>query len=51
MKQLQIGLDTVMHLLDDCGVEWDRFDEEDRAYIKANYADDYQKYFAELDRP
>jgi len=29
--------------------EWDRYDEEDRAYIKANYPDDYAKYFAALE--
>jgi hypothetical protein len=26
--------------------EWGQFDEEDRAYVKANYPDDYGKYFA-----
>ena len=26
--------------------EWNQFDEEDRAYVKANYPDDYAKYFA-----
>ncbi len=26
--------------------EWGQFDEEDRAYVKANYPDDYVKYFA-----
>jgi hypothetical protein len=26
--------------------EWGRFDEEDRAYVKANYPDDYGKHFA-----
>lgn len=26
--------------------EWGQLDEEDRAYVKANYPDDYAKYFA-----
>ena len=26
--------------------EWDQFDEEDRAPVKANFPDDYAKYFA-----
>jgi hypothetical protein len=26
--------------------EWDQFDEEDRAYFKANFPDDFAKYFA-----
>jgi hypothetical protein len=26
--------------------EWDQFDEEDRAYVKANFPDDHAKYFA-----
>jgi len=26
--------------------EWGQFDEEDRGYTKANYPDDYAKYFA-----
>jgi len=30
--------------------EWDQFDEEDRGYVKANYSDDYAKYFAAFDR-
>jgi len=30
--------------------EWDLFDEEDRAYIKANYADDYAKLFAQFEK-
>jgi hypothetical protein len=29
--------------------EWDRLDEEDQAYVKANYPDDYAKYFAALE--
>jgi hypothetical protein len=28
--------------------EWDQFDEVDKAYIKANYADDYAKYFSQF---
>jgi hypothetical protein len=28
--------------------EWNQFDEEDKAYIKANYADDYAKYFSQF---
>ena len=28
--------------------EWNQFDEEDRAYIKANYAEDYTRYFSLL---
>ena len=28
--------------------EWDQFDEVDKAYIKANYADDYAKYFLQF---
>ncbi len=28
--------------------EWSQFDEEDRAYIAANYAEDYAKYFSQL---
>ena len=29
--------------------EWGQFDEEDRAYVKANHPDDYAKYFAAFD--
>jgi hypothetical protein len=29
--------------------EWGQFDEEDRACAKANYPDDYAKYFAVFD--
>ncbi|HWY45546.1 MAG TPA: hypothetical protein VNX66_18775 [Candidatus Sulfotelmatobacter sp.] len=29
--------------------EWGQFDEEDRAYVKTNYPDDYAKYFAAFD--
>jgi hypothetical protein len=25
--------------------EWDHFDKQDRKYLKANYPDDYKKYF------
>lgn len=28
--------------------EWNQFDEADKAYIKANYADDYAKYFSQF---
>jgi hypothetical protein len=28
--------------------EWNQFDKEDKAYIKANYADDYAKYFSQF---
>jgi hypothetical protein len=28
--------------------EWGQFDEEDKAYIKANCADDYAKYFSQF---
>jgi hypothetical protein len=30
--------------------EWNQFDEEDRAYIKANYADDNARYFSQEDK-
>ena len=30
--------------------EWRQFDEEDRAYIKTNYVDDYAKFFSQFDR-
>ena len=29
--------------------EWSQFDEEDRAYVKANCPDDYAKYLAAFD--
>jgi hypothetical protein len=29
--------------------EWGQFDEEDKMYIKANYPEDYEKYFAEFE--
>jgi hypothetical protein len=29
--------------------EWDQFDEEDRAYVKAHHPDDYAKHFAAFD--
>ena len=29
--------------------EWDQFDEEERAHIKANYPDDYAKFFAHFE--
>ena len=29
--------------------EWGQFDVEDRSYIKANYPDDYAKFFAQFD--
>lgn len=29
--------------------EWSRFDAEDKAYIRANYADDYARFFAQLE--
>ena len=29
--------------------EWGQFDEEGRAYAKANYPDDYAKYFLALE--
>ncbi len=29
--------------------EWGHFDEEDKVYIKANYPEDYAKYFAEFE--
>lgn len=29
--------------------EWDQFDEEDRSYVKANYPDDYKKYFVRFE--
>jgi hypothetical protein len=30
--------------------QWRQFDEEDRAYIKANYADDHARFFSLFDR-
>jgi hypothetical protein len=30
--------------------EWDQFDEEERAHIKANYPDDYAKFFAQFEK-
>ena len=32
----------------DASREWNQFDEEDRAYIRANYPDDYARYFSQL---
>jgi hypothetical protein len=29
--------------------EWSQFDEEDRAYVRANHPDDYAKHFAALE--
>lgn len=28
---------------------WQHFDEEDRAYVREKYPDDFQKYFAEFE--
>jgi hypothetical protein len=30
--------------------EWGQFDEEERAHIKANYPDDYAKFFAHFEK-
>lgn len=30
--------------------EWGQFDEEDRAHIRANYPDDYAKFFAQFEK-
>jgi hypothetical protein len=30
--------------------EWVQFDEEDQAYVKANYPDDYAKFFAQFEK-
>jgi hypothetical protein len=32
----------------DAAREWGLFDEEDKLYIKANYPEDYARYFAEF---
>lgn len=29
--------------------EWSPFDAEDKAYIRANYAEDYARFFAQLE--
>jgi hypothetical protein len=30
--------------------EWKQFDDQDRAYIRANFPDEYVDYFADLDK-
>jgi hypothetical protein len=30
--------------------EWDQFDEEERSHIRANYPDDYAKFFAQFEK-